>query len=351
MLSKECFTIEWINQVREANPPADPTIVEKTIYAFELLSLLVKYELKFIFKGGTSLLLLLENPQRLSIDIDISTSVSEEDIKNILNEIAKDSIFTKSEENPRTASNIPKKHYKLFFDSVVNPTHNSYILLDVLFQDDPYPKTVKSLITNKFINTDKEISCLIPTAESLLGDKLTAFAPHTTGIPFGIGKSMQIQKQLFDIGSLFNLVADINEIEESFNNFVSIEAGYRKKEIRPNDVIKDIISTSFLLSQILMKRSIINEETRELQAGITKLRSHLIGVTSNLESAKLNAAKTAFLVSSFGDKDNFPSNKIFELDKIKNVFIDGEYKILEKLKTMLPEAYYYWQKVDEIKYT
>jgi hypothetical protein len=36
MLSKECFTREWIYKVREDNPPADHTIVEKTIYTFAL---------------------------------------------------------------------------------------------------------------------------------------------------------------------------------------------------------------------------------------------------------------------------------------------------------------------------
>ncbi len=94
MIDKECFTREWIEKVRNDNPPADPTIVEKTIYAFELLSRLIIGSLDFIFKGGTSLLLLLDNPRRLSIDIDISTNETEEKVEKILAQIVKDSGFT-----------------------------------------------------------------------------------------------------------------------------------------------------------------------------------------------------------------------------------------------------------------
>jgi len=108
MLNKECFSIDWINKVRAANPPADPTIVEKSIYAFELLTHLVKNKLKFIFKGGTSLLLLLENPQRLSIDIDITTSENQSKIESLLKNLVKGSVFTSWEKNTRTQSKTPK---------------------------------------------------------------------------------------------------------------------------------------------------------------------------------------------------------------------------------------------------
>src|SRR3989339_1189149 len=115
MINNECFTLEWINKVRDDNPPADPIIVEKTIYAFELLSKLSEKDFEFIFKGGTSLLLLIENPKRLSIDIDISTNVSKEKIESLLKDIIDESRFNSWQENPRTNSNIPKKHYKLYF--------------------------------------------------------------------------------------------------------------------------------------------------------------------------------------------------------------------------------------------
>ena len=49
----------------------DPKLVEKVVYAFGLLEQLKQAGLDFIFKGGTSLLLLTDPPSRFSIDIDI----------------------------------------------------------------------------------------------------------------------------------------------------------------------------------------------------------------------------------------------------------------------------------------
>ena len=349
MLKNECFTKEWINQVRKDNPPADPTIVEKTIYAFELLSNLVEQELEFVFKGGTSLIMLLDNPQRLSIDIDISTNVRADEVEMVLTNIIEYSIFTRWDENERVSKKIPKKHYRLYFNSVINPKQDSYILLDVLFQENPYPQTMSKSISNRFIKMENEIECVIPTVNSLVGDKLTAFAPNTTGIPYGIGKAMQIQKQLFDIGSLFSLIDNLEEVKEAFEKFVEVEAAYRINSFTSDEVIDDIKYTAFLQSQILLKKAIINENTNELQDGISKLQTHLIGVKYNLEKAKLFAAKTAFLVASFGKPKEFVEKSIYEIDKISDEKLKAEYQILERIKTTLPEAYYYWQQISEME--
>jgi hypothetical protein len=40
--------------------------------------------------------------------------------------------------------------------------------------------------------------------EAIAGDKLTAFAPTTTGIHYGQDKALEIIKQLFDVGILFD---------------------------------------------------------------------------------------------------------------------------------------------------
>jgi hypothetical protein len=50
---------------------ADRNLVERALFAFGLLEALEKAKLPFIFKGGSCLLLLLKEPQRLSTDIDM----------------------------------------------------------------------------------------------------------------------------------------------------------------------------------------------------------------------------------------------------------------------------------------
>jgi len=343
------FTKEWLYKVKKDFPAVDPTILEKTIYAFELVGSLVNEGLEFIFKGGTSLLLLLPEPKRLSIDADIIVNTSQQDLENKFNRILKKSKFSAWIEDPRTKSNIPKKHYKFFYSSTINPQLKSYVLLDVLFQNNPYPKIESKSIEIPYLKIETDISINIPSINSILGDKLTAFAPNSTGIAFGINKAMEINKQLFDIGSLFNISDDIEEIKDSFNNFVMLESEYRGKQFSTNDVIIDIVEISFIISQINLKGGFKNKVTDEFLQGMKSLRSHLISGSYNLEDVKINAAKTAFCVSAFNKKVDYLELKNYGINKIKQSNLTDDLQILERLKNIIPEAYYYWQLVQELR--
>ena len=70
MLLRENYTAEHIAKLRQETG-ADPSILERTVFAFGLLEAIRSVDMPFIFKGGTSLLVLLNEPRRLSTDIDI----------------------------------------------------------------------------------------------------------------------------------------------------------------------------------------------------------------------------------------------------------------------------------------
>ena len=70
MVMAESFTRERIQDIRSSYA-VDSAILERSIFALALLEALASVGMPFIFKGGTSLLLLLEQPRRLSTDIDI----------------------------------------------------------------------------------------------------------------------------------------------------------------------------------------------------------------------------------------------------------------------------------------
>ena len=69
MILAQNYTLEHIEAIRESKS-VDRAILERSIYALGLLEALARVGLPFIFKGGTSLLLLLDSPMRLSTDID-----------------------------------------------------------------------------------------------------------------------------------------------------------------------------------------------------------------------------------------------------------------------------------------
>ena len=63
MLLRENYTAEHISKLREETG-ADPSILERTVFAFGLLEAIRSVDMPFIFKGGTSLLVMLERPRR-----------------------------------------------------------------------------------------------------------------------------------------------------------------------------------------------------------------------------------------------------------------------------------------------
>ena len=83
MIKTHCFEKEWIDGFKRQKPYSkiNPPLLEKMIHALSLLQHLKKQGLPFIFKGGTSLLLLLENARRFSVDIDILTQASRQEVE------------------------------------------------------------------------------------------------------------------------------------------------------------------------------------------------------------------------------------------------------------------------------
>jgi len=91
-----------------------------------------------------------------------------------------------------------------------------------------YPSVIKKPIMHPIFEVEEEIVVTVPSVNSIAGDKLTAFAPKTIGIPYGKGKSMEIIKQLFDLGILFEHISDLREVYDSYRNTAELESGYRK---------------------------------------------------------------------------------------------------------------------------
>ena len=116
MIAKANFFVEHIRDLQRESK-RDPILLERTLYAFGLLEALSRVGLPFIFKGGTSLMLLLEHPMRLSTDIDIVVA-PDEDINHFVREAGKIFPFASCEEQIRHGHNdIEKRHFKFQYDS------------------------------------------------------------------------------------------------------------------------------------------------------------------------------------------------------------------------------------------
>ena len=243
MILKETFSINHINEIKE-NKKVDVNLLERSIYAFGLLEALSKVGMPFIFKGGTCLMLLLENPRRLSTDIDIIVEPGT-NVENFIESASVIFPFKKVEkQNCKGKNNIEKVHYKFIYDS---PLQNKefYILLDILFEKNHYQRLTEKPISSEILITDKsDILVKVPTADCILGDKLTAFAPHTIGIRFGEDKNLEIIKQMFDIACLAEISENFEDTISTYYATSSSEIEYRGISITSEYALIDTIESA-----------------------------------------------------------------------------------------------------------
>lgn len=352
MIDQQKISIEWILKVSKENRNADKILVEKVIRALLLLEGLVKQKLFFVFKGGTALMLHLNSTKRLSIDIDIILPKVPDNFGEILNILAKEQGFLRQELQHRdTQSAIKKEHYKFFY----TPLHKSnkeeeYVLLDILFEKVNYSKLVQIPIQSSFVPILKEpVLVDVPCLEDMLGDKLTAFAPNTTGIPYfknEDSRSMEIIKQLYDIGNLLDVVSDAKIIKSTFSSFAAVELTYRKKsDISEKEVLEDIYQTALC---IVSRGTDGKGDFEQLQLGIQRIVRFIFSESYHLEKAITHASKAAYLSAII----RYDANEILKFVnplQLKDWLI-GEpmNNKLNKLKKSNPEAFFYWYQIYEL---
>ncbi|MBN2833601.1 MAG: nucleotidyl transferase AbiEii/AbiGii toxin family protein [Candidatus Delongbacteria bacterium] len=357
LINPKCFSQEWIIS-KSKQFSGDPILIEKTIRAFALLGFIAQFEEDFIFKGGTSLLLHVPKIKRLSIDIDIIYGDNIENFISKLSEIPESSDFIRFEENVRGHRGLPnRKHFKFYYNSVVFGKEES-VLLDIVLE---YPNYIP-FIETKPIKTDlfeviSDLEVKLPSIEGLLGDKLTAFAPSTTGVPFitkgGNLMVMQVIKQLYDLGELFDIASDFEKVKIAFDATFNKENDYRGTEFTKEQALQDTIDTCLELLHIRLKGFKPNQITDYLEDGISKISNHLLKDRFIVEEkAKITASKVLYIANSIknGIAINFSTDKYSE-DKfsiLEAITLQKPYQRLNRLKPILPEAFYYiWKAVKE----
>ncbi|MDO8662852.1 MAG: nucleotidyl transferase AbiEii/AbiGii toxin family protein [Candidatus Omnitrophota bacterium] len=321
----------------------DPGIFEKSVYAFNLLSELLRVYPGLIFKGGTSILLHIFPPARLSIDIDILLPVNERaGLKDALVSMVSASEWFDAVKEDSRHGKIPKAHYKFQFASQFSKLPQ-YVLLDVVFTEHPYKKLVEKDISKlPLIFSGSDVIVRVPTPEGLLGDKMTAVSPKTMGIPLNEKRAMEVLKQAIDLGELFKIVSDIDDIDKSFLNTARQENGFRGTSYSIDEVLDDITDLAFKYSQALLKGADNSfPEIALINDGLDKIGNHLRQKIGQ-QDIKVAFARIAYMASVLKGKDKMYPIKTVNLSSIKDVVLPGKYKILERLKVINPEAYFYW---------
>lgn len=343
MLLKENFYEEHIRDLQK-NSKRDPVLLERTVYAFGLLEALTKVGMPFVFKGGTCLMLLMETPRRLSTDIDIIVEPGT-DLNDYLDKASIIFPFQMVEEQKRVGkNNIEKRHFKFIYDSPIN--HKPfYILLDVLFEENHYAEVVTKEIKNDLLLTEKAyLPVRIPSVDSILADKLTAFAPHTTGIGLDKGKDMEVIKQFYDVCSLIEIFTNCDIVKWTYEPIARAEIDYRGIDVKPTDCLWDTFNSSLCVAS---RGKVRTEEYSKYVNGIRDLRGHIYAENYSPEIAAGRAPMVMYMVMCLLTDKKFEKVKDFREYEGKKITHE-ELLPLRYLRKANPEAYAYVVKADEI---
>lgn len=368
MIHPDCFQKPWLLAQSEALKvrPENLQFLERCIHALELVSRLSEAGLDFVFKGGTSLVLLLNPVRRLSIDVDIATPEPIERIKAVLDQVAKErppfSRYEHQEKRDRDAP--PTRHFKIYFPSVAGQVAESYILLDALTDGHGYPVTERRVIAAPFVRTEAERQVVMPTVDCLLGDKLAAFAPRTIGVLYdpldrhGRPRErdpLQIVKQLFDVSHLFAEATNLEHAEDTYRATFETQNKYRGGGFSLEQCLEDTIEAAKAVCLTPSDQAAAHTEHQKiLRAGQRGLGSHLLTEPFTFDRHARVAAARAALVATMiklGLTNEIPRDIARSVPSgadLGRILLSPRHAdLFAVLRPTAPEALYYWSMIED----
>jgi len=368
MIHPDCFQRPWLTEQGAALriQPTNLNLLERCIHALELVGRLSDAGLDFVFKGGTSLVLLLNPIRRLSIDVDIATPEPIERIKAVLDQVAANRPpFLRYEHQERRDRDAPPtRHFKIHFPSAAGHQAESYILLDVITTAHSYPVTERRSIAAPFIRLETDGQVVLPTVDCMLGDKLAAFAPRTIGVLFdpldrnGNPRKpdpLQIMKQLFDVGHLFAEATNMEQVATTYRATFEAQNRYRGRAFTLDGCLTDTIDAAKALCLTPSAHNAVHTPHQEImRAGQRGLGTHLLTEPFTLDRhARIAASRAALLATliKHGMETERPQailEGIPPSDQLRLIQLSGDNADLHPiLRRTAPEALYLWSLIEE----
>lgn len=234
--NKAFFTKEHFEAQRGVAPAY---LCELVVYCLELVSQLSHRDFEYRFKGGNSLLLLLEDPQRFSIDVDIVTTEPKEKLIELVETIAAEcDVFERCEvRQHKTKPWLPMISFKIYFDSVYQKKEDAYVMLDAVLEPAPYGGVRKPVKCGELYQSSETVE--LPSISGLIADKLLCIGPATLGIPLGKKKEAQRLKHVFDVALLSRHPHDLEEVGSALTACMEQENRIQKSAWSFDEVARD----------------------------------------------------------------------------------------------------------------
>jgi hypothetical protein len=291
------FTRQHLEKYR-GNAPAD--LAELAVRSLELVAELAACGLQFRFKGGNSLLVLLGDPRRFSIDVDISTNEPKERIDECVEAcVRKYGVFSRWQRRQhKTKPWLPMTSYEIYFPSQVLSGPEPFLMLDAVLHSVPYPEVEKKVACGELYQSN--VLCRLPAISSLLGDKLLTLGPSTLGIPLFKKKEAQRLKHVHDVSLLAEKGAFLKDLRESVRLCVEEENRIQEKAVTLKQIFDDTIA--FLRLPLLFAErpasSGGNDMLGEILFGIDPFAKHLFSSLYSWERLQFDSARASLCLSA-----------------------------------------------------
>lgn len=280
---------------------ASSELAEQAIHCLELVAELSTEGLSYQFKGGNSLLLVLDRPRRFSIDVDIATDSSREEIEACLDRLVeRHGVFVRWDKRQhKTKPWLPIASYYLYYRSHFSDSSDTNIMLDVQLRRSPYRTERKKVVCGELFAAEADVE--LPLASSIIGDKLLTVGPYTLGIPVGKGKEAQRLKHVYDVSALMATGPDLTQIRESFEGCLEHENSLQERKSDSREVMLDTVAFCASVALHEDKPAPSPDHSRVLAeniAGLDAFAAHLFEPGYGWRNLQLDTARVAYCIAA-----------------------------------------------------
>lgn len=160
---------------------------------------------------------------------------------------------------------------------------------------------------------------------------------------------MEVMKQLFDLGILFDRIENLKHFKQSFEKTAQKEIAYRAHlKITTESILNDIINTSLMIAS-LGKFFDPKGEYQHVVAGLTRLKSYIYNGAFRSDEAILASAKAAYLAAiTLKGYEGKIQRWQDEDDITKYMIAPIEYQFLNKRRNIPGGPLFYWNHTLEL---
>lgn len=363
-----------IDKIRDEHGFRDSLPLEKFIMDFEVLAHIQEVLPDCVVKGGMAVPFHLHDKtlRRLSVDIDIVTGSSRDEVIEAMKSVSKKLdkvVIIVDPYNPKRHSNKELPLLTYFCDYTSSIDDKPEIKIEIFYGNSMEIKFKKIESKIEIIGFSIDFPLSIYDHGSLIGDKLTTLPFNTIGIESN--RELDVPKQIYDIATLLKSIPDeppIDTIIDTFKKISGDEISYFKEnEPTFEDVLHDLESFSDTLlvikNQIKLNSSYQGRfekfTTEMLGNGRYQVHAHvtdilLVEIIIKLILKKFNGVKLELITKKtkqvLTELNNFsamkPRDKVLESKKLvgKHGRTSDVGKIMKNL--FLEQVYLYDQLIE-----